>query len=172
MAQTLMARLLPLFRPHFWGPRKNPIAANLEYPVMNFFFIIKMVYCVYTIESSRWGDSNENTNIPSFLKKIENIFVLSLALWLTFICSNYPCLELIIMVPKVFEPLKFYSSQLRSFYHLFNQWLIFVETSLKSLQQYRPVFVCTVELQWLRTLMARLPRLFRTRSWVPWKKIL
>ena len=30
-----------------------------------------------------------------------------LALSLTLIGSNYPCLELIFMVPKVFEPLKF-----------------------------------------------------------------
>ena len=30
-----------------------------------------------------------------------------LVLWLTLISSNYPCLELIFMVPKVFEPLKF-----------------------------------------------------------------
>ena len=31
-----------------------------------------------------------------------------LALLSTLIGSNYPCLELIFMVPKVFEPLKFY----------------------------------------------------------------
>ena len=31
-----------------------------------------------------------------------------LALKLTLISSNYPCLEHIFMVPKVFEPLKFY----------------------------------------------------------------
>ena len=31
-----------------------------------------------------------------------------LALLSTVIGSNYPCLELIFMVPKVFEPLKFY----------------------------------------------------------------
>ena len=31
-----------------------------------------------------------------------------LALWLTLIGSNYPCLELIFKVPKVFEPLKFF----------------------------------------------------------------
>ena len=31
-----------------------------------------------------------------------------LVLWLTLISSNYPCLEHIFMVPKVFEPLKFY----------------------------------------------------------------
>ena len=30
------------------------------------------------------------------------------ALGLTLINSNYPCLEHIFMVPKVFEPLKFY----------------------------------------------------------------
>ena len=33
-----------------------------------------------------------------------------LALLSTLIGSNYPCLELIFMVPKVFEPLKFYCS--------------------------------------------------------------
>ena len=31
-----------------------------------------------------------------------------LALWLALISSDYPCLEHIFMVPKVFEPLKFY----------------------------------------------------------------
>ena len=31
-----------------------------------------------------------------------------LALWLTLINSNYPCLEHIFMVPEVFEPFKFY----------------------------------------------------------------
>ena len=30
-----------------------------------------------------------------------------MALWLTLISSNYPCLEHIFMVPRVFEPLKF-----------------------------------------------------------------
>ena len=33
---------------------------------------------------------------------------LDLALWLPLISSNYPCLEYIFMVRKVFEPLKFY----------------------------------------------------------------
>ena len=31
-----------------------------------------------------------------------------LALWLTLISSNHPCLEHIFVVPKAFEPLKFY----------------------------------------------------------------
>ena len=33
-----------------------------------------------------------------------------LALRLTLISSNHPCLEQIFMVPKVYEPLKFYCS--------------------------------------------------------------
>ena len=35
-----------------------------------------------------------------------------LALWLTLSGSNYPCLEQISMVPKMFEPLKFDCSNL------------------------------------------------------------
>ena len=35
---------------------------------------------------------------------------LPLALWLTLVSLNYPCLEHIFKVPKVFEPLKFYCS--------------------------------------------------------------
>ena len=48
-------------------------------------------------------------NIPSCYKKIKAILILppDLALLSTLIGSNYPCLELISMVPKVFEPLKF-----------------------------------------------------------------
>ena len=37
-----------------------------------------------------------------------------LALWLTLISSNYPCLEHIYMVPKVFEPSKFYCRYLET----------------------------------------------------------
>ena len=48
-------------------------------------------------------------NIPSCYRKIKEILFKSpdLALLSTLIGSNYPCLELIYMVPKVFEPLKF-----------------------------------------------------------------
>ena len=35
------------------------------------FFILKMVYCVYSLESPRWGDSNENTQYTFMSKKIE-----------------------------------------------------------------------------------------------------
>ena len=48
-------------------------------------------------------------NIPSNYKKIKEILIMppDLALSSTLIGSNYPCLELIFMVPKAFEPLKF-----------------------------------------------------------------
>ena len=48
--------------------------------------------------------------IHFMLKNIEKTPVMlpELALRLTLISSNYPCLEGIFMVPKVFEPLKFY----------------------------------------------------------------
>ena len=48
-------------------------------------------------------------NIPSCYKKIKEIVIMppDLALLSTLIGSNYPCLELVFMVPKVFEPLTF-----------------------------------------------------------------
>ena len=48
-------------------------------------------------------------NIPPCYGKIKKILIMppELALLSTLIGSNYPCLELIFMVPKVFEPLKF-----------------------------------------------------------------
>ena len=48
------------------------------------------------------------------LKKIEKISLLyppALALRLILTSSNYPCLEHIFIVPKMFEPLKFYCNQ-------------------------------------------------------------
>ena len=48
-------------------------------------------------------------NILSCNRKIKEILIMppNLALLSTLIGWNYPCLELIIMVPEVFEPLKF-----------------------------------------------------------------
>ena len=48
-------------------------------------------------------------NIPPCYRKIKEIPIMppDLVLLSTLIGSNYPCLELIFMVPKVFEPLKF-----------------------------------------------------------------
>ena len=52
-------------------------------------------------------------NIPSYYRKIEVILIMppDLALLSTLIGSNYPCLELIFMVPQVFEPLKIYCTE-------------------------------------------------------------
>ena len=74
-----------------------------------------MIYCVFSLESPRWGDSNENSQHTFMLKKIgKNIPIMppNLVLWLTPISSSYPCLEHIFVVPIVFEPLKFYSSSI------------------------------------------------------------
>ena len=48
-------------------------------------------------------------NIPPCYRKIKEILIMppDLALLSTLIGSNYPFLELIFMVPQVFEPLKF-----------------------------------------------------------------
>ena len=47
-------------------------------------------------------------NIPPCYRKIKEILIMppDLAQLSTLIGSNYPCLELIFMVPKVFEPMK------------------------------------------------------------------
>ena len=68
-----------------------------------------MVYCVCSLESPHRGDSNDSTQYTFMLQTIKEILIKSpdLALLSTLIGSNYPCLELICMVPKVFEPLKF-----------------------------------------------------------------
>ena len=48
-------------------------------------------------------------NIPPCYRKIKEILIMppDLALLSILIGSNYLCLELIFMVPKMFEPLKF-----------------------------------------------------------------
>ena len=48
-------------------------------------------------------------NIPLYYRNIKEILIMppDLALLSTLIGSNYPCLELIFMVPKELEPLKF-----------------------------------------------------------------
>ena len=43
--------------------------------------ILKTVYCVYSLESPHWGDSNEYTQHTSMLKKIEKISLLCLLTW-------------------------------------------------------------------------------------------
>ena len=88
---------------------KNHPAADLGLIRVIFVFKLKMVYCVFSLESPRWGDSNENTQHTFMLKKWKIIPILppDLELWLTLIRSNYPCLEHNFIVPKVFEPFSF-----------------------------------------------------------------
>ena len=68
---------------------------------------------MYSLESPHRGDSNEYTQHSIIVLKIEKIsldycYLLSeLVPWLTLSGSNYPCLERISMVPKMFEPLRF-----------------------------------------------------------------
>ena len=101
-----MARLPRLFRTRSWVPWEK-FAAILGQ--IRFFFHIKMVYYVYSLESPHRGDSNEYTQYTFMLQKIKEILIKLpvLALLSTLIGSNYPFLELIFMVPEVFEPLKF-----------------------------------------------------------------
>ena len=46
-----------------------------------FLFILKIVYCVYSLESPQRGDSNENTQHTFMLKKTEKISLLNLLTW-------------------------------------------------------------------------------------------
>ena len=39
---------------------------------MIFFFILKMVYCVYSLQSPQWGDSNEKKQHTFTFKNIKN----------------------------------------------------------------------------------------------------
>ena len=70
-----------------------------------------MVCCVLLLEYPRRGDSNEYTQYTN-VYKIEKIslnyrhLLPDLAACLTLSGSNYPYLEHIFMVPKMFEPLK------------------------------------------------------------------
>ena len=77
---------------------------------MIFHFILKMVYNVYSLEPPGWGDSNANIQYTFILKKIENISVFRLLTWrydYHSLARNTPVSNFF-MVPKVFEPLKFY----------------------------------------------------------------
>ena len=68
---------------------------------------------MYSLELPHRGDSNEYTQHTIILLKIENISINyrhllpDLVPWLNLIGSNYPSLEQISMVLKMFEPLKF-----------------------------------------------------------------
>ena len=52
MAQTLMACLPWVLALIFESLGKNPKAADLGLFKLSFFYILKMVYCVYSLDSS------------------------------------------------------------------------------------------------------------------------
>ena len=75
-----------------------------------FLFYYEIVCCVYSLESPRWGDSNEYTQHTIILLKISinyRHFLPDLLPWLKLLGLNYPSLKQIFMIPKMFEPLKF-----------------------------------------------------------------
>ena len=78
-----------------------------------FLFYYEIVCCVNSLELPHRDNSNEYTQHTIILLKRENISINyrhllpDLVPWLNLIGSNYPSLEQISTVPKMFEPLKF-----------------------------------------------------------------
>ena len=93
-----MARLPRLFRTRSWVPRKKIPLLQIWDNLVWFFFILKTVYCVFSLESPQWGDSNENTQYTFILKKVEKIPLLYL------LASRYfqPSLARTIPVSNIF----------------------------------------------------------------------
>ena len=99
----------------FFSPYKIlPLAQVNKYLLKDFFLFYHGIVCwVYSLESPHRGDSNEYTQHTIIVYKIEKIslnyryLLLELVPCLTLSDSNYPCLERISMVPKMFEPLRF-----------------------------------------------------------------
>ena len=103
MARTPMARLPWLIRTHFWVRTEFFRQLKKTNTEGNFLVLLWNCMFVYSLESPH----------TIILLKIENISINyrhmlpDLAPWLNLIGSNYPSLEQISMVPKMFEPLKF-----------------------------------------------------------------
>ena len=71
-----MARLPQRFRTCSWVPNKKYHSCRHYYIwdiSDDFLFILKMVCCVYSLESPRWGDFNKNTQHSFMLKTIIKI---------------------------------------------------------------------------------------------------
>ena len=81
VAWTLMARLPRLFRTRSWVPWKKIQQLHIWDNLSSSFYILKMVYCVYSLGLPRWGGSNEKTQHTFMLKKIENISLFCLLTW-------------------------------------------------------------------------------------------
>lgn len=88
--------LLPrLFRIRSWIPLKSFRHCRFGMVGVVFFFMLRMVCCVHSLEWPRWGDSNGCSQRAFVFKKIGKIsptMPLYRALWLALVGSNYPCL--------------------------------------------------------------------------------
>ena len=93
-----MAHLPQLFWTRSWVHMNKNHSRRFGIINMIFIFRLKMVYCVYT----------QYIFMLTKIWKYIPIKPPDLVLWLSLISSNNPCLEHIFMVPKVFEPRKFY----------------------------------------------------------------
>ena len=113
MARTRMARLPRWLELVFESARHVSYSSRKQIFRDTFLIYAENVCCVYSLESPHRGDSNEYTQHTIIIWKLEKTILNyphlppDLALWLTLSGSNYPCLEQISMVPKMFEPLKF-----------------------------------------------------------------
>ena len=89
----------------------NKMSIFEEYGAFYFLFYNEIVCCVYSLESPRRVHSTYHYFIWIILDR-KDITKLSplppdLALWLTLNGLNYPCLEQISTVQKMFEPIEF-----------------------------------------------------------------
>ena len=91
-----------------WKPHPMQICDNLGW--FSFIILINGILCVLIRVASTRRFLWENTIYHHVKENRKDIFIMppDPALWLSLISSNYLCLELIFMVPKVFELLKFY----------------------------------------------------------------
>ena len=114
MARTRMARLPWMIRTLFSLPKNlsNSSRKQIFREIFSILYTV-IVCCVYSLESPHRGDSNEYTQHTNTVYKIEKIslnyryLLPDLGPCLTLSGSNYPCLERISMVLKMFEPLMF-----------------------------------------------------------------
>ena len=107
IARTPMVRLPRLIRTQICVPTKFLTQKN-KYLAKFSFFYHDVVCCVYSLESPHRGDSNNYTQHPIIVSKIEKIsLIIAICLtWFTLSGSSYPNLEQLSMVLKMFEPLK------------------------------------------------------------------
>ena len=114
MTRTLMTGLSRLFQTRSWDPNKKSHRRR-HYCILDncgwySYYIDNGMLCILIGIASMRRFQLEHTTYHHIKGNREGIPMMpsELALWLTLISSNYPCLQHIFMIPKVLEPLKFY----------------------------------------------------------------